>query len=509
VKILKIFLNRVFITGILLIIQIAWLLYFILKLTRYSTIISIGFTILSMAMVIYIINNEDNSSYKISWIILIMLAPLFGGLFYFSFGDRKPAKRLRKRLNATHVIMQPYYQQEKNIITELIRKNEREAGICQYILNRGEFPVYKNTTSKYYSVGEEMYQDILLELENAKHFIFLEYFIIAQGTMWNTILEILERKVAQGVDVRLIYDDVGSVFSLPKGYEKTMEAKGIKCLAFNPFIPFFSLVMNNRDHRKIMVIDGHTAFNGGINLADEYINQLKRFGHWKDTGVMIKGNAVWNFTLMFMELWIAFKDVDVDIEKLRPHTYHKDPFDSDGYVLPFSDSPLDSETLGENIYIEIINLAKKYLYIFTPYLIIDDEMKAALCLAAKRGVDIRIVTPGIPDKKIVYRLTRSNYAPLLKAGIKIYEYTPGFIHAKSFVCDDDIAVVGTINMDYRSLYLHFECGTYLYHTTSILNLKKDCVSTMKKSREIKKGDIKEGLFGRLIDATLRLFSPLL
>ena len=279
-------------------------------------------------------------------------------------------------------------------------------------------------------------------------------------------------------------------------------------MAFNKFRPLLSLVMNNRNHRKMLVVDGHTAFTGGINIADEYINVKERFGHWKDTGIKLKGEGSWSFTLMFLEMWNAFYKTDDNYDKFKTSKDSWENYQSDGYIQPYSDSPIDDETIGENIYIELLAQAKKYVYIFTPYLIIDNEMKHALCMAAKRGVDVRIVTPGIPDKKIIYRLTRSNYAPLLKAGVRIYEYTPGFLHAKSYVCDDEIAVVGTINMDYRSLYLHFECGVLVYKAKSIMDLKKDSIEVIGNSMEVNESDIKKRFLGRLIDAILRLIAPL-
>ena len=288
-----------------------------------------------------------------------------------------------------------------------------------------------------------------------------------------------------------------------------MEEKGIKCLAFNRFIPVVSLVMNNRDHRKIMVIDGHTAYNGGINLADEYINKKLRFGHWKDTGVRIHGDAVFNFTLMFLEVWNAFKVPDLDYSIFRPRRWHEEPFEGDGYVAPYADTPLDNEALGENVYINILNQAKDYVYIATPYLLISDEMENALCLAAKRGVDVRILMPGIPDKPTVFFMAKSYYPPLLKAGVQIYEYTPGFVHAKSYVCDDRIATVGTINMDFRSLYLHFECGTFLYGCKAVLDVKKDMEECFPQCHQVSLGDCRQGLIGNLLTSVLRVLAPLM
>lgn len=508
-KYVKIFYGKILLTSILIMIQIGWYLFFMIQLTSYSTLVSVIFRLLSFVIILYLIIKEENSSFKIGWIILIMALPLLGGLLYLSFGNKRPSRRLRRLLDRKHMAIKPEFVQMPSVLEEIKALSERQASIYQYLFWKSDYPVCKNTAVNYYQIGEEMYCDMIEELEKAEHFIFLEYFIIEEGIMWDRIFGILTRKAAAGVEVRLIYDDVGSLFILPKGFAEDCEAKGVKCMAFNPFVPLLSLVINNRDHRKIMVIDGHTAFTGGINLADEYINEKERFGHWKDNGVRIKGEAVWNFTLMFLEIWYAFRSEKDHLDDLRPHRYHPERFPTDGYIQPFSDSPLDEETVGRNLYIDILNCACRYVYIFTPYLVIDNETKSALCMAAKRGVDVRIVLPGIPDKKLVFRLTRSYYGPLIHAGVRIYEYTPGFLHAKSFVCDDETAVVGTINMDFRSLYLHFECGIYMYRTGMIADLKKDFLRTVESSRQITAADIRMRFFGRLLDAVLRLVAPVI
>lgn len=508
-KLLKKLLNRLVIFGLILAVQLGWFILLFLQLIQYSTIITGIFTFISLLAVLWIINNDDNPSYQIGWIVLILVFPLLGGLLYISYGHKRPSRKMRSKLEAEAQRMSGALKQDPIVLEELRNIDPRVEGQCRYVSQVSEFPVHKNTVSSYYRVGEELFTALLEELEKAEHFIFMEYFIVEEGKMWNRILEILERKAKSGLDVRFMYDDMGSVSLLPAGYDRQLEAKGIKCMAFNPFVPFWSLVMNNRDHRKITVIDGHTAFSGGVNLADEYINEKVRFGHWKDTGLMLKGDGVWNYTVMFLEMWNAFRHTDESYEAFRPKTWHPEPFASDGYVQPYGDSPLDDEILAEDVYMNILNQARDYVYIFTPYLIVDHEMVTALCLAAKRGVDVRIVTPGIPDKKVIYQLTRSNYPPLLKAGVRIYEYTPGFLHAKSYVCDDEIAVVGTINMDYRSLYLHFECGTYFYRTKTVAEVKADSLATQELSREIQLKDTKQGFWGGLFCAVLRVFSPLL
>lgn len=504
--------NRILFTALFLILQIAWIVVSIVKLSEYSTWISVVFRVLSLGIVLFIICKEDNPAYKIVWIILIMLLPIFGGLLYLFAGNKKPSKHMNNMIQNTksrYLPMLSSYGEEGDRLGDT---DPRSYQICRYIKNLSGYPVYANTEAKYYPVGEEMFADMLTEIRRAKHFIFLEYFIIAPGKMWDEMLEALLDRAEHGVEIRIIYDDMGCVALLPPKYYRVLERMhpNIKCLAFNPVVPVLSLVMNNRDHRKILVIDGHTGFNGGINISDEYINATSPYGHWKDTGVMLRGDAVMNLTEMFLELWHSFIDTDIkaDIVKYSPDVYGS-RYISKGYVQPFYDTPLDREALSENVYIEILSRAEKYVYIYTPYLILDDIMKNALCLAAKRGVDVRLVTPGIPDKRIIYRMTRANYMPLLRAGVRIFEYTPGFIHAKSFVSDDKIGVVGTINLDYRSLFLHFECGTLLYGCDAVTELKNDCLATFEQCREITAANLRQYYRGTMFDALLRLIAPLL
>ncbi len=501
--------NRIVIFGFLLAVQLGWFLLTFTKLVNYSTGLSIALRILSILAALWIINTEDNPAYKIAWIIFVLILPLLGGLFYVAVGHKRPAKGMRKLLDAEAMRTEEELSQDEEILDKLGSLDRRVRGDAYYLSKVGGYPVWDHTSATFYSIGEEYYAALLEELKKAEHFIFLEYFIVGEGKMWDSILEILEEKAKAGLDVRFIYDDFGCVSLLPANYSRVLEGKGIKSFAFNPFIPLWSLVMNNRDHRKIAVIDGHTAFSGGVNLADEYINEKVRFGHWKDTGFMIKGEAVWNYTVMFLRMWNAYRHTDENYDSFRPHVWHPEPFEGSGFVQPYSDSPLDDELLGENVYLNILSRAKDYVYIFTPYLIVDHEMQTALCLAAKRGIDVRIVTPGIPDKKTIFQLTRSYYPVLLKAGVRIYEYTPGFLHAKSFVSDDEVAVVGTINMDYRSLYLHFECGTVFFRNPLVREVKADSLRTMDKSRELSLKDTRQSFFGILFCAVLRVFSPLL
>lgn len=509
VKIKKILFSRIMIVGFLIFLQVVWFVLFLLELTNYSWWINIIFTLLSLAALLVVINKRENPAYKLAWTVPILIFPLLGGAMYLLFGNKQPARNLRRKLEESNQKLKGETKQEEEILQEIALLDKKVLGQMKYLSDIVKFPVYKNTATTYFKSGEENFPVMLEELKRAEHFIFMEYFIIDDGRMWSEILEILKQKAKAGVDVRLLYDDMGCLTMLPYQYYKEIESYGIRCEAFNPFVPFLSVVMNNRDHRKILVIDGHTGFTGGINLADEYINEKERFGYWKDTGIMLKGEAVWSLTTMFLEMWNGIRPTDTDFSKFKPHVYHQEEFEGDGYIQPYGDSPLDDETVGENVYLNLIHAAQEYVYIFTPYLIIDNEMITALCLAAKRGLDICIVTPQIPDKKNVFCLTQSYYSQLNDAGVKIYQFTPGFIHAKCVVCDDKIATVGTINFDYRSLYLHFECGVFLYETESVLKVKEDAIETIAKSTRITNEMINRGFFFSLWQAILRIFAPLM
>ena len=348
-----------------------------------------------------------------------------------------------------------------------------------------------------------------MRLEKAEHYIFLEFFIIHEGVMWDSILEILKRKAKQGVTVRLIYDDMGCFLLLPTDYPKQLEQMGISCVKFNPFRPFLSAIQNNRDHRKIISIDGKVAFPGGINLADEYINAIERFGHWKDSAIKVEGEAAWSFTLMFLQMWDACRWEDEDFSRYYPWQTNPCPVIGGGFVQPYMDSPMDTENVGEHVYLQILNQAKDYVYINTPYLIVDDSMVSALTLAAKRGVDVRIITPHKWDKWAIHMTTRSYYRELVKAGVKIYEYTNGFNHSKTFVSDDCTATVGTTNLDFRSLYLHFECGALLFNCEAVSQVKEDFLNTLTICQPITEEDCRHNVFVRLFQDILRLFAPLM
>ena len=511
-KLLRLIFGRTTLGTLFLLIQILVLFAGFDWFREYLIYMYGGSAMLSALVLIYIISDEGNSTIKLSWVVPILIFPVFGTLFYLFLTLQPGTRRINRRIEEVGTKLRPYLLQDPEVLAHYESISASGGNLVRYMNQYGRFPAYENTGVRYFPLGDDMFPVLLEELKKAEHFIFMEYFIVEHGVMWDAILQVLETKVAEGVEVRFMYDGMGNLFTLPHGYEKAMQEKGIQCKIFAPVRPALSSYQNNRDHRKICVIDGHTAFTGGVNLADEYINQKERFGHWKDTAVMLKGEAVWNMTAMFLHMWnvITNNREDHSLEEYLPHVWHPEAFEGDGYIQPFCDSPLDNETVGENVYLNIINRAKRYVYICTPYLVIDNEMMTALCLAAKSGVDVRLMTPGIPDKKLVFLLTQSYYEQLLEAGVKIYEYQPGFLHAKSFVCDDEIAVVGTINLDYRSLYLHFEDGVWIYRNQVIYDIKKDFTDTLEYcnpvSLEFCRG---RNIAVRAMQSILRLFAPML
>ena len=510
-RVLNLVFSRIVVTGVLLLLQAFWLFALFYWLADYAKWFGGVGVAMSVIMCLALIRQDSTvPEFKISWLILFSVMPVQGGILYLLWGDKRPALGLRHRLERAEDAMAPARKDDPDAAAALQRQDPRAALTARYLHDYGPMPVCGGTAAKYYPDGQSMFADMLPALQGAQHSIYVESFIIGMGEMWGQIHEILRRKAAAGLDVRVIYDDAGCLSLLPHNYAEMMRADGIRAFSFNRCVPMLNLVMNNRDHRKIMVIDGQIAFTGGVNLADEYINKIVRFGYWKDTGVRIEGEAVWSLTSMFLSMWNYIVHSTEDYSRFMPAQHQKAPFENDGFVQPYGDSPLDHENVGENIYLNIINRAKNYVYIFTPYLIIDHEMLTALCNAAKDGVDVRIVTPGIPDKKMIFLLTQSYYAPLIQSGVKIYQYTPGFIHAKCFVCDDEIATVGSVNLDFRSLYLHFECGVFFYRSAVVAQVKEDCLNTFACSEQMTAEFCRNRPVPvRLLQSVLRLLAPLL
>ncbi len=505
--------SRSFFIFLSVVFQVAWMFLLFYVLGTHYRLFSALIQVVCVAAVLWIVNKRINPAYKLAWTLLILALPILGAAVYALYGRPYAKTRFGMRFAAAAEESRGLLHENEEDRKALEAEDQQMNKQSVYLRDYAGYPVYRGTTTRYFPNGEGLYKSMMEELEKASHFIFLEYFIIDNGEMWQSILDILERKAREGLDVRVIYDDVGCVNTLPAGFYKELRKRGIRCEVFNPFHRLVSVILNNRDHRKIMVIDGHTGYTGGINLADEYINRKVRFGYWKDTGVMLKGEAVWNFTVMFLRMW-AFLTKDPselkDPGPLLPSSYAEGAFESDGFVQPYSDQPLDQETVGENVYLNMINQAKRYVYIFTPYVIIDHEMMTALCLASKNGVDVRIITPGIPDKKLIFLLTRSYFPELIDNGVRIYEFEPGFIHAKCFVCDDEVATVGTVNLDFRSLYLHFECGVWMYRAEAVAQVRQDVDRTLKKCREITQQEVHSLSWPkRLLQSFLRLFAPML
>lgn len=466
--------------------------------------VSTALRLISLLVALRVISSRDKPSYKLLWVALILSVPVFGGLLYllvtFQSSTRSAARRLARLEKDSALCLEDgrgKYDDACRMAPECIPQ--------MTYLQRAGFPVYGHTACQYLPSGESVFSRLLAELKQAQRYIFLEFFIIEEGVMWNAIHDILREKAAQGVEVRVLYDDMGCFLTLPKDYAGRLEAEGIHCRIFNPFRPVLSSIQNNRDHRKIVAIDGRVAFTGGFNLADEYINVREKHGHWKDAGVMLQGEGAWSFTVFFLRMWNLACRTEEDFVSFRPRPL---PVEGDGLVQPYADSPVDKENVGEHVYLQMINNAKRYVYIQTPYLIMDDSMVSALALAAKSGVDVRIITPHHWDKWIIHMTTRAFYRPLLDAGVKIYEYTPGFLHAKTFVSDDKTATVGTINLDYRSLYLHFECGVWMYRSDAVSHVKEDFLQTVMSSQEIMPASVRSGPVLRLFQELLRLVAPL-
>lgn len=509
-KLKKLVFSRVFIVGFLIAVQLVMIMLAALEFIEYFVVYYIVMAVLALAFVLKIIHTDRNMAYKLAWIVIILIFPAFGVALYIIFSGNMLSHGSLKKMEFINPVTERNLGANRSVSDMIRAEDGAAAAQAEYILNASKNPPYRNEGIEYYKTGEEFFEVLLPELEKAEKYIFIEYFIIGYGKMWGAVYDILKRKAAQGVDVRVIYDDIGSIMTLRRNFAEELEKDGIACRIFHRFLPVLSARQNNRDHRKICVIDGKTAFTGGVNLADEYINEYERFGYWKDNAVMLRGEPAWSFTVMFLTTWEYLSGTPVSecgfYDSFKPDYGGETKYEN-GFVQPYSDNPLDGEPVGENVYLGIINSAHDYIWITTPYLIIDEQMEQSLLHAAKSGIDVRIITPGIPDKKIINETTKSFYPRLINGGVKIYEYTPGFIHAKTFISDDKIATVGSVNLDYRSLFLHFECGVWMYKTDCIAKIKEDFTEMFEVSKpaEIVKCSLARSIFR----GVLELLAPLL
>ena len=509
-QIAKLMFHRLGIISSMIVLQIAFYVMVLAELrnTPYFHIINTVLIALSAFAVLWIVSSRSNPGYKMGWIIIVLLFLPFGVVAYLLLGGNRLSRYNQRRLRSMERTVRANLGPECGRWEHLCTLAGEDAGcMARYLEKNASCPVYGNTATRFYPLGDDCYEDILSALRGARRYIFIEYFIIAEGKLWGSVLKILKEKAAQGVEVRVIYDDVGSIFTLPASYPATLEKAGIQCRVFNRMVPVLSLRQNNRDHRKYMIVDGTVAFTGGINMDDEYINIKPRFGHWKDCAIRLEGDAVWSMTVSFLSMWDFTRNADEDLARYRPmQTAPAAP----GYVQPYHDCPWDTEPVGQMVYLNLINRAKRYVYITTPYLVIDSAVSTALALAAKSGVDVRIITPHIPDKKTVFEVTQAYYPELLDSGVKIYEYAPGFIHGKLFVVDDYFATVGTVNLDYRSMFLHFENGVLLYGTPAVGDIRRDFLETQEKSIPVTARDCRRvPALRRFVRSLLRLFAPLL
>ncbi|MGI6029454.1 MAG: cardiolipin synthase [Candidatus Heteroscillospira sp.] len=500
---------RRFIIIILILLQTAFLVYPLVSQTAASAWAGPALQIVSVLLALRVISAGQESGYRMVWVVLMLLVPVIGIPFYFLFRAQSGTKRLNRRIHEITFKAQPSFALNPSCYEDAKAACKSHSTGLNYLQLYTRFPVCRRTQTQYYSPGEYFFEALLKDLETARRYIFLEYFIVSEGYMWDAVFDILKRKAAQGVDVRLLYDDMGCFLTIPPDFDRRLEEVGIKCSVFMPFTPFVSAMQNNRDHRKICSVDGRIAYTGGINLADEYINRIDKHGHWKDSALRLEGEAAWNMTVIFLEQWELTRHVKEDYLRFYPWHTEECAVPDDGFVLPYADSPVDDENVGEHVYLHIINSARNYLYICSPYLIVDDTLASALSLSAKSGVDVRIITPDRADKRFVHFTTQSYYRQLIRSGVRIYQYTGGFMHSKTFVSDDVVATVGTTNLDYRSLYLNFECGVWMYGSRAVMQVKQDFLSTLEVCHEMGAEDCSCSGLKRLWQEFLRVFAPLM
>lgn len=508
-KFFKMVFSRAGIFVILILIQLLVFLGIPYYLKEYATFIYSAMSVMEIVVLVYIINTEGNPAFKMTWMLCVMALPVIGTVFYIYVHLQLETRFVQNRLAALRMETEPYMDQDEKVTEALWASKSANAQLSYYLSHQLGFPTYRNTEVEYFPVGEDKFASMIKVLEKAEKFIFMEYFIVEEGIMWDTILEILKRKVNEGVEVRFMYDGMCAFDLLPYSYPKKLQKFGIKCKMSNKIRPFVSTIQNNRDHRKICVIDGQTGYVGGVNLADEYINEKERFGHWKDTAVLLRGDAVQSLTMIFLQMW------DVDMRGVEPYGKYltkkaESLNDRLGYVIPYADSPFDHENVGEEVYFHILNHAKKYVHIMTPYLILDNEMLTTLIRAAKSGIEVIIIMPHIPDKWYAFAVAKTYYKELIEGGVQIYEYAPGFVHAKVFVSDDDTATVGSINLDFRSLYLHFENGVFIYDNPEVQKVEEDFQNTLAKCHKVTVTEVRNrGVLMKVAGQVLRLVAPLM
>ncbi len=496
--------TRLLVSALLFLAQIVFLFVIVYTLSKNFVAIYFAFNIIAALLVVYILNRRDNPSYKIMWIVFILIFPIFGISVFLLWGGERVMPHLRKQMGRCERHYLKYLPPDWEVREALKKYDLSHYKQADYLVSESGYPLYDGTSTEYLAPGEVFLTRLLEELQKAEKYIFIEFFILAEGEMWNAIHDILKEKLKRGVEVRIIFDDFGSIRRQSKDFLKNLRAEGIKISEFNPIRPSVNAFTNNRNHRKIVVIDGKTAVTGGINIGDEYINAERPLGYWMDSAIIIKGRAVRSFLAMFCAMWEFTTKRHIAIGKYIPDY----SVDAEGFVLPYCDGPLSRHNPAEGIYKQILNSSQEYVYIATPYLIIDNSMTEVLKMAAKSGIDVRIITPGVPDKWYVHPATQYSYLELLEAGVKIYEYTPGFLHSKLFVSDDKIATVGTVNMDYRSFVLHFECGAWICNNDTVLDVKQNFLDILECSKEI---TLKEWqsipVFRKLKQTVLHLFAP--
>lgn len=494
---------------LLILLQVATAIVTTKILQEYTVYIHGMLTVLGVLVLIYIINSEGNPAFKMTWMLCIMAFPVVGTIFYIYVKMQVGTRWMGERLADLRLETEKYMVQDMEVVKDMKASKSANANLAYYLSNLLGFPVYRNTEVTYFPLGEDKFEALIPELEKAEKFIFMEYFIVEKGYMWKKILDVLAEKAALGVEVRFMYDGMCSISMLPYDYPEQLQKYGIKCKMVSPVRPFLSTVQNNRDHRKICVIDGKVGITGGVNIGDEYINRKERFGHWKDTAVMLKGDAVQSLTMIFLQMW--------NVTEKRPEgyskyiTYRQPGVRRElGYVLPYADSPFDNENVGEEVYFHILNHAKKYVHIMTPYLILDNEMITTLTRTAKSGIEVIILMPHIPDKWYAFAVAKTYYKELIEGGVQIYEYAPGFVHAKVFVSDDDTATVGSINLDFRSLYLHFENGVFIYDNPEVQKVEEDFQNTLAKCHKVTVTEVRNrGVLMKVAGQVLRLVAPLM